>query len=1497
LSRQSSFATADNDPDRPNHDGTTAETQGNGGAVPVAKRLGVRKSSAAFSEGVGQSQAESFSGCSPSPRPSLPTGSALDCVAQLSKAAVSPISKSACREKSKRVVIAKAPQVSKPAIQQARRPALPPRGAMFGMINAFRPSMEKRQRTGALQDLADCQWRTRSGQQGVALVITLILLSVITFMAVTFLVVSRRESEQVNTLTQQNTAKFAATVAADAAQSQVIALIQANTNGYNFGLLVSTNFLSTFFDNTAGPGYSSITNVNYNYADGKTNFSAADLGQLMNNLLVLPRVPVFFVSNRNSISTDFRFYLDLNHNGKYDSNGWVALKDDTGGFIKDSSGIIITNFMTGDPEWIGILNHPDMRHSSSNFFIGRYAFIALPIGNTLDINFIHNQSKQLASGSGTEPGGGFLRNQGVGSWEINLAGFLTGLNTNLWPSDLAPGAPGTTPYDYDIRFPNFFASSGTAFSDASAIMQFRYSGNYTNLRTFSGLYTANNPLEPAVFGSDLIDGYSRGPLMMGLAPLTVDGDQVLRPWSGDVSPTAFYTTQDLINTNAASPLAPFATRLYNAGTATGGLTPSTYNQYTFYRMLSQIGVESAPEPFPYPYYTKINLNYANVGPVATNSISSTNFVAWNPAEHFFTNAAIRLLRSRSEFTNGGVNLCPNGTIQIPIYPTNFYTPAVHRMLQLAANIYDGSTNRVFEDNVNQPNTNFLFYPSVFRPRFFRSGTGASTIIYINGYSEVTSNIDFSQPYDLRRPTDFGKFPTGTSTENIYGIPYVIGARSGFPHFNGYSMTPIVDVARYLQIVKEAVGSTNSKAWHTNVFYTLSISNAQNVACWYPNTNTSYSRAVRIYATNEMTMSLTVSNNLNQGVPASPRQFSYLVGNVPGLTGTPYVLLGAYTWQGSPILDRFYQGLGQNAVNTNSFQLPLQNLTNFIAPSQLTEKPFNLTPMNTSSFTFPVSTSYFVPRWDLTVTNRVRLIMIDDATGRLIDYVQLGGVSQIPGLDTYEDINRELTNADPAKITNPNSYPLWVTNIVAASNTVPIGFYNQIAYAAGVHPAQTTLWQSTNGETSGFNTFLYNGTQSPLQSNQVPFVATMNYTNCFSWSANDPLVHYTVSDLADLTQNGLTTNNFWTNNLARQVTTSNGTSFNVLMSNQRKINVRRYAPWNVRTGVQNPHDGTILPNQIAYVDPLIFSSSDWQFPTNKYPNVGWLGRVHRGTPWQTIYLKSPPMPDAVGIPHVSIVTYSNRVSVTNVYANRPSWEAWTGNNNYWPGSTNVSDAGMMEPTNDWKILDLFTAAPNENASRGQLSINQSGLAAWSAVLNGVIVVSNSTTPTGTSFVGFPIDPYTNSVAISNLVTAINNQRDTYPYKVFTSVGDVLSTPQLTVQSPFLNTGNASTLNDAAYERIPQQIMSLLRVGTPRYVIYAYGQSLKPADHSLIQASGPYFGICTNYQVTGEVLTRTVVRFEPTDPAVLSYPPAYANPNGTPNFSMRPVIESFAVLPPE
>src|SRR5581483_5491484 len=115
-----------------------------------------------------------------------------------------------------------------------------------------------------------------------------------------------------------------------------------------------------------------------------------------------------------------------------------------------------------------------------------------------------------------------------------------------------------------------------------------------------------------------------------------------------------------------APASFFYTNLFSVGT-----NLSSYDRYTYYRLLSQMGVESAPEPVDErdPNF-KLNLNYVNVG-----GLRATNFVSWTPLQ-FFTNAADRLLRSQLGIA----------VTNIPVYQgSNFvYSPAVHRLLQLSA---------------------------------------------------------------------------------------------------------------------------------------------------------------------------------------------------------------------------------------------------------------------------------------------------------------------------------------------------------------------------------------------------------------------------------------------------------------------------------------------------------------------------------------------------------------------------------------------------------------------------------------------------------------------------------------------------------------------------------------------------------------------------------------------------------------------------------------------
>jgi hypothetical protein len=207
-----------------------------------------------------------------------------------------------------------------------------------------------------------------------------------------------------------------------------------------------------------------------------------------------------------------------------------------------------------------------------------------------------------------------------------------------------------------------------------------------------------------------------------------------------------------------------------------------------------------------------------------------------------------------------------------------------------------------------------------------------------------------------------------------------------------------------------------------------------------------------------------------------------------------------------------------------------------------------------------------------------------------------------------------------------------------------------------------------------------------------------------------------------------------------------------------------------------------------------------------------------------------------------------------------------------------------PTNDWKYLDLFTVAPNANAARGLLSVNQTNTAAWSAVLSGVHVLSNSAPNLG-AMAGGPkfadrfIEPA--SIQLRRIVNGINRAKNQRPNQVFENLGDVLAAPELTVQSPFLNLTPQQIqhgLTDEAVERIPQQVLSLIKSDEPRIVVYAFGQSLKPAERSIV-TSGNFYNICTNYQVTGEVVAKAVLRIDdaPKRPRV--------------------VVESYNILPPD
>src|SRR5262249_14806763 len=153
--------------------------------------------------------------------------------------------------------------------------------------------------------------------------------------------------------------------------------------------------------------------------------------------------------------------------------------------------------------------------------------------------------------------------------------------------------------------------------------------------------------------------------------------------------------------------------------------------------------------------------------------------------------------------------------------------------------------------------------------------------------------------------------------------------------------------------------------------------------------------------------------------------------------------------------------------------------------------------------------------------------------------------------------------------------------------------------------------------------------------------------------------------------------------------------------------------------------------------------------------------------------------------------------------------------------------------DRLLFDLFTTAFNDNATRGQLSVNVSSnsLAAWSALFSGIEVIANTNTAPisiAKRWAKWPRDPLpvvlTNiqlagpagsSSALAQIVASIDQTRTTFTNAdgltgVFEHEGDILAAQLLTEQSPFLNrTGGVqlTNANDEMYEWLPQQVMSL------------------------------------------------------------------------------------------
>jgi hypothetical protein len=874
-------------------------------------------------------------------------------------------------------------------------------------------------------------------------------------------------------------------------------------------------------------------------------------------------------------------------------------------------------------------------------------------------------------------------------------------------------------------------------------------------------------------------------------------DNLAKPFAGADALRHYFTHQDFFDPNKTS--LDFVQNLRS--TLTNAPASAHTNGYKYYELLGELATDTGTEN-----RNRINLNWSSFNPLTPWDVPTNKDLALK----FFTNSAQRILESmKPDFVNwaiqGGANMTNwytnsvTNVNHILVWPANFYANSVHRIMQLAANIYDAGRTDPF--------------PSVFRPIMDRDGVNP-TNVYIVGWTNDNSMAGLAT----------------WLADNTNGIPLVVGAKRGFPNFNEYDFRSDMLVTRKLQLVRP---DTNSLPNQTNQMYIMGISNVAVVESWNSYA-TPFPYASSLEVSNTVTYTLTNSG----GVQGSQTVQLYAFTNIP-----------ANTWEAWP------GNLGTpGTVPSASFRLPLYTNIIVLSNSVYVRQNNRFEQVGTNIFESFPGDPFYLPNWNLVISNQ--LVYIHRVGTNIIDFAI---VRDTAVLDLSSNLNSKF---QPPGIATAYRN-VWDTNRLFGLQGPTEGIRNQIDLSQnGTQNPDWNWYGNFNGSFQGMNNdrdlaarkfrdFLGSNSNA-VTSVETPYnpISRMIYSK--TWQANDPLVHYHVGDLTA----------FSPNVTLERVTRTETNLASIGATSIAQVN-KAYAPWG------KPYDPLAYDYRLR--DPGVSASDRWNFPNGKYASVGWLGRVHRGTPWQTVYFKAAR--DFSG-------------AVTGNAATANDWNA-QGNMAVLTASGNF--VVPNHPTNDIKLADIFTTALTDSSAQGLLSINQSRLGAWSAALSGVVVLTNwldddevmdpvsrlrkglyrpdgiFITPTG----GDPNSP------VARIWSAVQAERQRVG-GTLTELSQVLALPELTTESPFLHLSDNARhegIDDAGYERIPQQILGLLRMGQPRVVIYAYGQALKP-EH--INSSTR---LVDNYQITAEFATRTVLRIEGTA----------QNP--------RTVVESFNILPPD
>ncbi len=416
--------------------------------------------------------------------------------------------------------------------------------------------------------------------------------------------------------------------------------------------------------------------------------------------------------------------------------------------------------------------------------------------------------------------------------------------------------------------------------------------------------------------------------------------------------------------------------------------------------------------------------------------------AQSPLE-VFTNQADAALQS--EFGCGITNI----PIYSPTNPAAGYSASIHFLLQSAADMADAATGT----------TN---YPSVFRPLFsWQNGD-----LFIAGYTCVTTDFDAQIGYGFKALND----PTISTNDNVWGIPWVIGTKDWIPAFNEYCYSSEILVARELlfsrHLFPNGQAITNLPPQYTNQFYIFSISNAFGAEAWNFGTSV-LTNSMTVVFSNEI--SVTITNNYDFGTnEAFDSATNLQIDSWPGWLGIGK--LGGF------IIPFF----------TNTISLPVSYWSESIRQFVALGNPTNFLPSDWAQTGWPVH------EWTLNITNNLIYALIDNSSGRVLDFVNLGAFGS--SVNLTGTLNAYSPSPDPWVVAPADDDP---------DSPMSDGMLDQILEGIDQSPR---FFYSLLGLTGGF--------PSSVATFSDPYTATADLVQSCSWQAGNPMVHYTVEDLTD-----------------------------------------------------------------------------------------------------------------------------------------------------------------------------------------------------------------------------------------------------------------------------------------------------------------------------------------------------------------------------------------------